>query len=350
MGHNRISLNVNGVNANELDSLQKKLDDNNIKYEVFKSTLNIVLPDKDILNIKNQGSNSVDNRVVFTYNRFKEGKDSFLIEQKSNESNKTFVEKVANETGIPSFIISKLFQYNEQRNQLAELTKVANSLRKLSPKFVRVTTSKVVDPESGQTGSTTSFAFINKVNDYKSSSSMSSTIRGRLDILPFRRQIVNKIEQYKALNAKSNIDKSVYRNLLHDILVSKTGFDILSEDDFSRIDSNNVIILLNNFERILDHVADIYSNKPSEEFKESDAYLRHTSNLGNAITKYTFEKNNPTSFSVSTSNKSKWENVMPNSSWKLFKNLEDYATKIGKSVQTKLFPFFKNSFKNYLTK
>lgn len=340
LSYNRLTLNIAGVSAQELNSLKSKLDENGIKHEEFKNTMSIVLPEN--MKIENHGTNSVDNEVVFTFNRFKEGKESFLIRQKSTESNKTFVEKVANETGIPSFIISKLFQYNEQRNQLAELTKVANSLRKLSPKFVKVTTSKINDPESGLSSNVTSYSFINKVNEYRSSGSIASLIRDRLDIVGLRKDVVNLIDNYKGVKDKG--DKRQIRALLQDIIVNK--LNAISISDYQKVSDRDVTNLLNNLERIVNFVPDIRTNKLSDEFNESDTYLRQTSNFSNLLTKYTFEKNNPTSFSVSTSNKQKWENVMSNTSFKIFKNLEDFA--LGVIKTDKLLPYLRNSFNNYL--
>lgn len=340
ISNNRVSLNIKGVSEEEIKSLKLKLDAVNISYEEFKGVMNIVIPEN--IKIENKGSNSVDNVVVFSLNNRANNGKSYLIEQKPTESNKTFVEKVANETDIPSFIISKLFKYNEERNQVAELTKVANSLRKLSPKFVKITTSKVVDEDSGMTGSATSYAFINKVSDYKSSGSLSSIVRDRLDILPLRKSVVAAVDTYKPIKDKG--DKKQLRSLLEDIVVNK--LNAVSISDFQRVSDKDVINLLNNLERVVNFVPEIRTTKQTEEFNESDAYLRHTSNFANLLTKYTFEKNNPTSFSVSTSNKQKWENVMSNTSYKVFKNLEEFA--LGTIKSEKLIPYFKNSFKNYL--
>lgn len=338
LSYNRISLSVKGVSQTDLSAMKLQLDKAGIKYEQVKDQLNIIIPAN--MKIENQGTNNVDNKVVFTWNRFKEGEESFLKEQKAGESNKTFVERLANETGIPNFIIARLFKYNEERNQVAELTKVANSLRKLQPKFVKVLTER--QEYEGVRFTTTTYAFINKVNEYRSSTSVASVIRDRLDIVPLRRDVVALIDQYK--NLKNKGDKRAMRSLLEDIIVNK--LNSVSISDFLKISDRDVTQLLNNLERIVNSVADIRTNIPADEFKDSDQYLRQTSNLSNLLTKYTFEKNNPTSFSVSTSNKQKWENVMKNTSYMIFKNLEDFAT--GMIKGDKLLPFLKNSINNYL--
>lgn len=342
MGKDRMSLNIKGVSQEELTQLKNKFDDAGIRYETFKDNLNIVIPSTML--IKNVGNNDVNNKVVFEFNRYREGRQSFLKEQKPGESNKTFVERIANETNIPSFVIAKLFRYNEQRNQLAELTKVANSLRKLSPKFVKVTTTRVTDQDSGQTGNVTSYAFIDSVKDYRNSSSLASVIRDRLDLLPLRRQVINRIKEYEATKKTGN--KQTFRAILKSIVTDKTGLAVISEDDFNKITDTDVSILLNNLTRITTFVPDFSSDKVSEDFNDSDVYLKHTSNFSRSLNRYTSEKNNPTSFQVSTSNKSKWENVMPNTGYKIFKNLEDFA--VGIINNTKLIPFLRNSFNNYL--
>lgn len=348
-GYNRISLNVKGVSSEDLTSLKKSLDDNDIKYEEIKGVMNILLPES--IKIENQGTNSVDNMVLFTFNRIKDGKKSFLIRQKPSESNKTFVEKVANETDIPSFVISKLFRYNEERNQLAELTKVAGSLRKLSPKFVKVTTSRQEDSDTGQIGTVVSYSFIDKVSDYKDSASIASLFRDRLDILSLRADVVNLIDRYKTIKEKGN--KQEIRNLLESIIVDynnkpgkSTKLGLISESDFTKISNKDVTNLLSSLERLTSFVPEIRTNAEVAELKNSDLFLRHTSRFGNLLTKYSFEKNNPTSFSVSTSNKQKWENVMKNTSYMVFKNLEDFALGIIKA--DKLLPYLQNSFNNYL--
>lgn len=343
INYNKLSLNIKGVPQAELDNIRNQMDDAGIKYEIFKDNLNIVIPDN--MYIENVGTNNVDNVVRFTFNRYNEGKQSFLIEQTRDkngnlEANKTFIEKIANQTRIPNFIISRLFQYNEQRNTLAELTKVAGSLRKLSPKFVRVSTTRV-DSEDGSTN-VTSFAFINRVNEYRASGSLASTIRTRLDILPLRESVIKDINKYKSLKDKT--DKKALRNLLEDIIVNKIG--VVTKADLDRISDKDVNTLLNNLERIATFVPEFSSNVDSTEFKEHEVYLKHTSNLGNSLQKYTYEKNNPTSFQVSTARKSKWENQMPNTSFKHFKNLEQFATGVIKAA--KLLPFFRDSRTNYL--
>lgn len=340
LSYNRISLDIKGVSTQELTDLKSRLDSVGIQHEEFKGNMTIIIPDN--MKIENKGTNSVDNEVVFTFNRLSEGKDSFLIRQKPSESNKTFVEKISNETGIPNFIVSKLFKYNEERNQLAELTKVAGSLRKLSPKFVKIQTSRINDPDTGLSSNVTSYAFINRVNEYRSSGSLSSIVRDRLDSIPVRKDIVSTIDNYKSIKDKG--DRREMRNLLQDIVVNK--LNVVTISDFQRVSDKDVINLLNNLERIVNFVPSIRTNQLSEDFKESDLYLRHTSNFSNLLTKYTFEKNNPTSFSVSTSNKQKWENVMSNTSYKIFKNLEDFALGIIKA--DKLLPYLRNSFDNYL--
>ncbi len=338
LSYNRISLNIKGTPQQDLVDLKQKLDGLGIKHETFKDTMSVIIPDN--MKIDNQGTNAIDNEVIFTFNRFKEGRQSFLIKQKSTESNKTFVEKIAKETGIPNFIISKLFRYNEQRNQLAELTKVAGSLRKLSPKFVRVQTSRVeVD---GFNQNVTSFAFINRVNEYRSSGSLASVVRDRLDVISLRREVIDSMDKYSKLKDKGN--RQQMRELLQDILVNK--INAISISDFQRISDRDVVNLLNSLDRVVNFSQDLRTDKNSEEFTNSDVYLRHTSNFSNLLTKYTFEKNNPTSFSVSTSNKQKWENVMKNSSFMLFKNLQEFAA--GTIKATKLLPYFRESFNNYL--
>jgi len=342
MSKDRMTLNIKGVTEGELKGVKEKLDNAGIKYEIFKDNMNLILPSN--MSIKNVGNNDVNNKVVFEFNRYKEGRESFLKEQKPTESNKTFVERIANETDIPSFVIAKLFRYNEQRNQLAELTKVANSLRKLSPKFVKVTTTRVTDQDSGQTGTATSFAFIDSVKDYRTSGSLASVIRDRLDLLPLRKQVINRVREYEA--AKKSGNKQTFRTILKNIVTDKTGLSIVSEDDFNKITDADVSILLNNLTRVVTFVPDFSSDKASEDFTNSDVYLKHTSNFSRSLNRYTSEKNNPTSFQVSTSNKSKWENIMPNTGYKIFKNLEDFAS--GLIGESKLIPFLKNSFNNYL--
>lgn len=339
---NRMSLNIKGVSVEELDKIKQKFQSAGIQFEVFKDTMNIIIPDN--MTIKNVGNNDLNNKVVFEFNRYKEGRESFLKEQKQTESNKTFVERIANETDIPSFVIAKLFKYNEQRNQVAELTKVANSLRKLSPKFVKVSTSRITDQESGQSGNVTSYAFIDSVRDYKSSNSLRAVIIDRLDLLPLRKQVISKIKEYEATKKTGN--KQAFRAILKSIVTDKTGLSVISEDDFNKITDTDVNILLNNLVRVLTFVPDFTSDKMSEDFNSSDVYLKHTSNFSRSLNRYTSEKNNPTSFQVSTSNKSKWENVMPNSGYKIFKNLEDFAA--GLINNSKLLPFLRNSFNNYL--
>lgn len=338
LSYNRVTLNLKGVEAQEIAELKKNLDESGIKHEQFKDTLNIIIPDN--MMIENQGTNNVDNQVVFTWNRLKEGKESFLIRQKGSESNKTFVEKISNETGIPNFIVSKLFRYNEQRNQVAELVKVANSLRKLSPKFVKITTERV--EFEGFSSTQTKYAFINRVTDYKSSGSIAAMVRDSLDTIKVRKEVVSLIDSYKGVKDKG--DRKAARNLLQDIVVNK--MNVISISDFQKISDKDVTQLLNNLERITSFVPEIRDVAPSEEFKNSDVYLRQTSNFSNLLTKYTFEKNNPTSFQVSTSNKQKWENVMKNTGFMVFKNLEDFATGVIKA--DKLLPYLRNSFNNYL--
>lgn len=338
LNYNRIALNIKGVTPQDLTSLRTKLDELGIKHESFKDHMSIIIPDN--MMIENQGTNSVDNKVVFTFNRLKEGKESFLITQRPTESNKTFVEKISKETGIPNFIVSKLFKYNEQRNQLAELTKVAGSLRKLSPKFVKVQTTRI--NVEGFSQNVTSYAFINKVNEYRSSGSLASIVRDRLDIPSLRKDVISSVDRYT--NVKDRTTRPQMRDLLQDILVNK--MNVVSISDFQRISDRDVLNLLNSLERVINFSQDIRSDKLSEEFSDSDVYLRHTSNFSNLLTKYTFEKNNPTSFSVSTSNKQKWENVMKNTSFMLFKNIQDFASGVIKA--DKLLPFLRNSFNNYL--
>jgi hypothetical protein len=337
---NRISLNIKGVSDADLTSLKQSLSEFNIPNEDFKGVLNIIIPEN--IKIENQGTNSDDNRVVFTFNRVKEGEISFLLRQEEGESNKTFIERVSKITGIPNFIISKLFQYNEQRNQVAELTKVANSLRRLSPKFVRVSTQRINDPDLNLSGEFTSYAFIDKVTEYKNSTSLASDVRDRLEATSIRKDVVSLMDTYKSVKDKG--DKKQLRNLLHNIVVNKLS--AITEPDFLRISDKDVTILLNSLNRLLEQVPDIRTTKLSTEFSNSDVYLRITSKFSNLLTNYTFEKNNPTSFSVSTSNKQKWGNVMSNTSYKIFKNLEDFAT--GLINKDRLLPYLKNSFNNYL--
>jgi hypothetical protein len=334
----RIVLNIKGVSAQELADLRQSLDDNDIQHETFKDNMTIIVPAN--MKIENKGTNNVDNKVVFTFNRFKDGKQSYRIVQRDNESNKTYIESISRQTGIPSFVISKLFKYNEQRNQLAELTKVAGSLRKLSPKFVKVQTTRVnVDGFSQQT---TSYAFINKVNEYKSSGSLASVIRDRFDIQDLRQEILTSVARYRTM--KDRVSRLELRALLQDVLVNK--FNAISISDFQRVSEKDVTNLLNSLDRIVSFTPDLTTNKNSEDFDTSDLYLRHTSNFANLLQRYTFEKNSPTSFSVSTSNKQKWENVMKNTSFMIFENLKNFANGLIKA--DKLLPYLQNSFNNYL--
>lgn len=340
IGYNRLTLNITDVAQEELNRLKAKLDDTGVKYEVNKNKMSIVIPDN--MRMDNRGTNSVDNVVEFTFNRLSEGKESFRIRQEQGESNKEFIQRIADETNIPSFIVAKLFNYNEQRNQLAELTKVAGSLRKLSPKFVRITTKRDVDEDSGEKFEYTTFAFINKVNEYKASSSLSSTVRDRLDIPSVRKEVVKNIDKYSEIKKKNN--KAEIRELLKEIVVN--NLEAISVSDFMQMRDRDITYVWNNLESIVANVADIRTVKPATEFKDSDVYLRKTSDLSNKLTSYTFEKNAPTSFQVSTSNKSKWENVMPNTGWKIFKNLEDFA--LGVVDKLNLLPYLRESFGNYL--
>jgi hypothetical protein len=340
IGYNRISLNIKSIPASELTKLKNSLLDNNIKFEEFKNTLTVLIPNN--MKIENQGTNNVDNEVVFTFNRFAEGEKSFLIRQKPNESNKTFVEKVSNETGVPNFIISKLFRYNEQRNQLAEVTKVANSLRKLSPKFVKVQTSQLQDEETGERASITSYAFINKVSEFRNATSLASVLRDRLDIIPIRKNIVNLTKSYSTIKDSKN--REDIRSLLKSIVVKELG--LLSESDFEKIKNKDAQALMGTLEKVINFVPEIQGTDLSANFKNSDIFLRHTSKFASSLTNYTIEKNNPTSFGVSTSNKQKWENVMSNTSFKIFNNLQRFANKEIKF--SNLLPFLKDSFSNYL--
>lgn len=340
IGYDRMSLNITDVAQEELNRLKAKMDDTGIKYEVNKNKMNIVIPAN--MRMDNRGTNSVDNVVEFTFNRLSEGRESFRLRQEQGESNKEFIQRVADETNIPSFIVAKLFNYNEQRNQLAELTKVAGSLRKLSPKFVRITTKRDVDEDTGERFESTSFAFINKVNEYRSSSSLSSTVRDRMDIPSVRKKVVENIDRYSEIKKKNN--KAEIRDLLKEVVVN--NLEAISVSDFMQMRDRDITYVWNNLESIVNNVAEIRTNKPASEFKDSDVYLRKTSDLSNKLTSYTFEKNAPTSFQVSTSNKSKWENVMPNTSWKIFKNLEDFA--LGVVDKLNLLPYLRESFGNYL--
>jgi len=338
IGSNRIVINIQGVSAEDLNTIRQTLGQFGIQHETFRDNMTLIVPDN--MKIENHGTNNVDNKVVFTLNRFKDGLESFKIEQGARESNKTFIEKVANETGLPSFVVAKLFKYNEQRNQLAELTKVAGSLRKLSPKFVRVQTTRT--SVEGFTQTTTSYAFLNKVNEYRSSGSMASVIRDRLDLIPSRQDVIGSMRAYPRLKERGN--RQELRNLLQDVLINK--LNAISPSDFQRIPSrgNEVTTMLDTLERIM-NIPEMSTEKATEEFTDSDVFLRQTSNFSNLLNKYTFEKNNPTSFSVSTSNKQKWENVMSNSSFKLFKNLKDFAAGLR---GVKLLGYLGNSFNNYL--
>jgi hypothetical protein len=335
---NRIVLSIKGVSAQDLTNLRNSLDQSDIQHETFKDTMTIIVP--ETMKIENKGTNNVDNKVVFTFNRFKDGQQSYRFVQRDNESNKTYIENVSRQTGIPSFVISKLFKYNEQRNQLAELTKVAGSLRKLSPKFVKVQTSRIsVDGFNQQI---TTYAFINKVNEYKSSGSLASVIRDRLDIQELRQEILASVARYRTLKDKGS--RIELRALLQDVIVNK--LNAISVSDFQRVSEKDVTNLLNSLDRIVTFTPDLATNKNSEEFDTSDQYLRHTSNFANLLQRYTFEKNNPTSFSVSTSNKQKWENVMKNTSFMIFDNLKNFANGVIKA--NKLLPYLQNSFNNYL--
>ena len=319
LGYKRLSLNIKDIAKTELDTIKNKLDETGVKYEVNKNKLNLVIPDN--MKIRNVGTNSVDNVVEFTFNRFKEGKESFRIKQKANQSNKDFIEQIASDTGIPNFIVAKLFYYNEQRNQLAEVTKVAGSLRKLSPKFVKISSRREFDEESGEKFTSTTFSFINKVNEYKSSNSLSSTLRDRMDIPSVRKDVLANIDKYLEIKKKNN--KAEIRELMRNIVVDK--LESVSNSDFLKIRDQDINYIWSNLESIINHVSDIRTDKPAIEFKDADTYLRKTSDLSNMLTRYTFEKILLLHFQVSTSNKSKWENVMPNTSWKIFKNLEDFA-------------------------
>lgn len=349
IGYNRMTLNITDVTPEELNRLKAKMDDTGIKYEVNKNKMNIVIPDN--MRMDNRGTNSVDNVVEFTFNRFTDGRESFRIRQgfdennkpiTGGESNKEFIQRIADETNIPNFVVAKLFNYNEQRNQIAELTKVAGSLRKLSPKFVRVTTKRDTDEDTGERSEYTTFAFINKVNEYKASSSLSSTVRDRLDIPSVRKEVVKNIDKYSDIKKKNN--KAEIRELLKEVVVN--NLEAISVSDFMQMRDKDITYVWNNLEFIINNVADIRTNKPATEFKNSDTYLRKTSDLSNKITNYTFEKNAPTSFQVSTSNNPKYENVMPNTGWKIFKNLEDFA--LGVLDKLNLLPYLRESFENYL--
>lgn len=207
---------------------------------------------------------------------------------------------------------------------------------------MRVSTKREFDEETGEKFTSTTFAFINKVNEYKTSSSLSSTIRDRMDIPSVRKDVLNNIDRYLEVKKKNN--KSEIRNLLRSIVVD--NLEAISNSDFLQMRDKDINYVWNNLESIINHVSEIRTNKPAIEFKDSDTYLRKTSDLSNMLTRYTFEKNSPTSFQVSTSNKSKWENVMPNTGWKIFKNLEDFA--LGLLDKSNLLPYLKDSFNNYL--
>lgn len=358
IGYNRMTLNITDVTPEELNRLKAKMDETGIKYEVNKNKMNIVIPDN--MRMDNRGTNSVDNVVEFTFNRFTDGRESFRLRQgfdennkpiTGGESNKEFIQRIADETNIPNFVVAKLFNYNEQRNQLAELTKVAGSLRKLSPKFVRVTTKRDTDEDTGERSEYTTFAFINKVNEYRASSSLSSTLRDRLDIPDVRKESLKLINEYltiKNKSAKSGAISEQAKNILFKLIANDNNpvLGVISNSDFSKIRTKDINYIWNNFESIVTHVPELSTSKPATEFKNSDIYFRKTSDLGNKITNYTFEKNAPTSFQVSTSNKSKYENQMPNTGWKIFKNLEDFA--IGLIDKSNLLPYLRESFGNYL--
>lgn len=342
---NVMTLNIKGVNQTDIKQLTDKLSEFGIRHEIFKNDMTIVLPDN--MRIENQGTNNVDNEVVFTLNRVKEGKDSFLIRQNMGETNKAFVERIASETGIPNFIVNKLFIYNEERNQLAELTKVAGSLRKLNPKFVRISTTRV-NAQEGVPSTVTSYHFIDRVNELRDSISTAAVLRERMDIIDLRKELISLMDRYRSLKDKVDANTTVaFRNLLHEALVLKLS--LVSEADFTKIsDNRDVAQLLNGLERVVNPtlVKDITSDKPAEEFSDTEVYLRQTSNFANLLNKYVNEKNNPTSFKTSTSNKQKWENVMPNTSIKIFKNLQEFA--LNNIRVDKLLPYLRNGINNYL--
>lgn len=109
-------------------------------------------------------------------------------------------------------------------------------------------------------------------------------------------------------------NKAEIRELLRQIVVG--NLYAISNADFMQMRDQDITYIWNNLESIVNNVADIRTNKPAIEFKDFDVYLRKTSDLSNKLTSYTFEKNAPTSFQVSTSNKPKWENNMPNTDGK----------------------------------
>lgn len=338
----KMTLNVKGMTETELNDLKAKLDAVGIKHMVNKTTMSLIIP--DTMKVENQGTNSVDNKIVFTLNRFKEGGQSFRITNTKDGktvANKTFIEDIAKKTGIPNFVIGKLFQYNEQRNQLAELTKVAGSLRKLSPKFVKVSTIR--QEVDGQRVTSTNYSFINKVNEYRQSGSLASIIRQRLDIPAIRTSTVAAIKAAVAAKNASATEQQI-SNSVKDILVTKMY--ALTLDEFNKIGKKDLTYVLNSLERIVSFAPELSTDTPIDEFAKYDKFLTNTGNLANLLTRYAVEKNAPTSFSVSTAKKSKWENVMPNTSWKIFKNLSDFATNTIKSKN--LLPFLRNSFNNYL--
>jgi hypothetical protein len=347
INYNRIVLNVRGVEG--IQEIKDNLTSFGIRFEHRRDTMTVILPDN--MKIENEGTNNVDNEVVFTLNRFSQGGTSYRIVQgiredgtRFAEGNANFIQRISNETGLPLFVVNRLFTYNEHRNQIAELTKVAGSLRKLTPKFVRVTTSREIDEETGRTAMVTSYTFIDKVSEYRAAMPLAAAVRDRLDILDIRRDVVRLVDRYKGLTGKDT--RAQARRILREILVDKLA--VLIDSDFDRIsDVGDLPRLLNSLNTLITSVPELRSETPIDEFEKTDLFLRNSSNFSNLLTNYTYEKNSPTSFATSTSNKQKWENVMKNTGYMIMKNLADFANNPS-LMRDRLLPFLRNSANNYL--
>lgn len=346
IAYDRITLLTKGMNTEELAELEKVIAEAGLNIEKTSTHLIIGLDIKN-LNIENVGTNSVDNQVKFEWNRRADNKKSHLLYQGVdpttkrvfNESNKDFIGRIAKETHLPAFIVAKLFDYNEKRNTLSELTKVAGSLRKISPRFLKHQTLKIKDRETGGTSARSQFILMDSVKDYKSSSSVSGRLRDKLTIPETFNVVAAIVDRYKVLKGKDHADLEI-KNLLRSVLVDSDKLGLLTAGDFNRIQDSKIKVLFNNLAKVIDSPV---SKNSSEDL---EVFLRYTSNFGINIGDYAIEKNALTSFMTSDVNKPKWENQMKTTGYMFLKNLWDFA--VGDIKENALLPFLRESKDNYL--
>lgn len=319
-----------------VDKLKTKLKEIGIETELDHSGKKLVITIPANITFKDNFTNGYDSKPYFEVNRQKEGKESFKIYKNPGELTRAYLKRIEQETGIPAFVVSHLYKAKENANTLASLTRVANSLRKVNPKFVKIDTKTNYDDE-GNKFTTTNYVFVDRAGEYKDASAINNDIYNNLNTVETKNAVINLLKIY---NAQKSKDSSIlYR------IIGPENLNVINPYDFNKLSQDFKISILKRFTDIV-NTKGFDSTDELNELAKTDKLQAKISLIGREIVKRIYESNTTTSYETAGSKKRKWFQRMKNWNTVALFNLRDLANNIIKSDQ--LSPVFQNAVNNYM--